>query len=55
MARSPVAVDVQLAVGLGPSPISSLSWLPLGMGFWFQVFCRTGHLQKLLLLRSTGL
>uniref|UniRef100_A0A2N9GY73 Uncharacterized protein n=1 Tax=Fagus sylvatica TaxID=28930 RepID=A0A2N9GY73_FAGSY len=27
MARSPVAVDVQLAVGLGPSPISSISWL----------------------------
>ncbi len=27
MARSPVAVDVQLAVGLGPSPISSIFWL----------------------------
>ena len=28
MARSPVAVDVQLAMGLGPPPFSSLSWLP---------------------------
>jgi hypothetical protein len=28
MARSPVAVDVQVAVGLGPLSISSLSWLP---------------------------
>uniref|UniRef100_A0A2N9ESC1 Uncharacterized protein n=1 Tax=Fagus sylvatica TaxID=28930 RepID=A0A2N9ESC1_FAGSY len=39
----------------GLLPFQAFLGYSLGMGFWFQVFCRTGHLQKLLLLRSTGL
>uniref|UniRef100_A0A2N9IT04 Uncharacterized protein n=1 Tax=Fagus sylvatica TaxID=28930 RepID=A0A2N9IT04_FAGSY len=34
----------------GLLPFQVFIGYPLGMGSWLQVFCRTGHLQQLLLL-----